>query len=242
MEYKLLKISSENLTPIPNINLLDKVIIFSIDDAWIAYPLKYFISEPMIQIKTFTLLGDVKSLKVILVEADIQFYSYEGDKLLFTYNNVIFDLDTIPADIKKTQCKIQSLRSALILVGDLSYIKFESASVHPPLIRTTYYDQSDMNDSDNVPIIKSGLGYEPKTLCTIISYLSKRNVVKYTILVGKSSDEDNQDLWGYEPKKNKIDFYLEKMTDKIIEKEAFIFNMLYYMAIRTYKDARIIEV
>ena len=241
MEYNLLKLTSDNFTSIPNINLSDNVIIFSLDDNWIVYPLKYFIYKPIIQYKTYTLIGCVISLKVILVEAEVNFYSYKNDKLLLQYNNVVFDMDTIPADIKRSQCKIQSLRSALILVGDISYVHLNQKLLTTPVIRSSYYDKFDLNDSQNKSISK--LDFNPKTLCTIIAYLSKSNIIKYTIIVGKE-DKDNRDdeLWGYEPKKNKIDFYLEKMTDKIIEKDAFIFNMLYYMAVVTYKDARLIHI
>jgi hypothetical protein len=238
MEYNLLQLTSDNFTTIPNINLSDNVIIFSLDDNWIVYPLKYFIYKPMIRYKTYTLIGCVISLKVILVEAEVDFYSYKNDKLLLQYNNVIFDMDTIPADIKRSQCKIQSLRSALILVGDISYVDLNPKLLQTPVIRSSYYDILDLNDCHNKLISK--LDFNPKTLCTIIAYLSKSNIIKYTILVGK--DDKSNELWGYEPKKNKIDFYLEKMTDKIIEKDAFIFNMLYYMAIVTYKDARLIHI
>jgi hypothetical protein len=242
MEYNLLKLTSDNFTSIPNINLSDNVIIFSIDDNWIVYPLKYFICKPMIRYKTYTLIGCVISLKVILVEAEVKFYSYKNDKLLLQYNNIVFDMDTIPVDIKRSQCKIQSLRSALILVGDISYIDINPKLLTTPVIRSSYYDILDLNDFQNEPILdlKLELEFNPKTLCTIIAYVSKSNNIKYTILVGKN-DKDHE-LWGYEPKKNKIDFYLEKMTDKIIQKEAFIFNMLYYMAVLTYEDARIIHI
>jgi hypothetical protein len=234
MEYNLLKLTSDNFTSIPNINLSDNVIIFSLDDNWIVYPLKYFIYKPMIRYKTYTLIGCVISLKVILVEAEVNFYSYKNNKLLLQYNDVVFDMDTIPIDIKRSQCKIQSLRSALILVGDISYVDLNPKLLQTPVIRSSYYDKLDLNDFQNKPISK--LDFNPKTLCTIIAYLSKSNIIKYTIIVGESDE-----LWGYEPKKNKIDLYLEKMTDKIIEKEAFIFNMLYYTAIVTYKDARVIH-
>jgi hypothetical protein len=237
MEYNLIKLTSDNLTLIPNINLLDNVIIFSIDDNWIVYPLKYFIYKPMIQIKNYTLIGCIISLKVILVEAKINFHLYERDKLLLCFNNIIFDMDSIPQDMKRSQCKIQSLRSALISFGDLTYISIKEKIFKSPVIRNTYFDITDLNDFQNEPI--TNFTYHPKTLCTVIAYNSQINKIKYTILIGKSLEDDK--LWGYEPKKNKIDLYLENMTDKIIEKEAFIFNILYYMALYFYKDARIIE-
>ncbi len=65
------------------------------------------------------------------------------------------------------------------------------------------------------------------------------NKIKTTIVVPAKSNNTNYEI-SYDSKKSKIDEYLAKSSEKLIEKKAFIMNILYYMAKILYPDVKYI--
>jgi hypothetical protein len=78
-------------------------------------------------------------------------------------------------------------------------------------------------------------------LCTLIQYVSDSNITKTTIVVGRQLNKKNIDE-SYDPKKNKIYEYLAESGEKLIEKKAFIMNILYYTAKALFPDVKYIYI
>jgi hypothetical protein len=100
----------------------------------------------------------------------------------------------------------------------------------------TYYSNLIDYKEEEIDMKKDKLEFHPKTLCLLIQYHSKssENGIKTTIVLSKDSDKNN--INGYEPRKEGLDDYLISSTEKLIEKSAFIMNILYYTAKLIYKD------
>ena len=98
-----------------------------------------------------------------------------------------------------------------------------------------YY--TNLYDIDDKDITE--LQLHPKTLYTVIQYISSKNGEnKITLVIPEGAN--NTKAYGYEPKKAKIDQYLAEQTEKLIEKKAFIYHVLAYTARIIYKDAKVI--
>lgn len=226
---------------IENLNLKDTVIVINYNNYWIVipllsltyYPFLYFINDETNEIST--LVTCLITLRTMFVYDKITFDSYIDDYFIKikTSDGKVIDFDNLGSSIKKSQAKIQTLRSALIEYSDVKYLHIEKY-YDTPMIKMNYY--SNLYDFDDKDI--SELQFHPKTLYTVIQYISHDNTDKITLVTPEGAN--NMKSYGYEPKKSKIDNYLAEQTDKLIEKKAFIFHILAYTARIIYKNAKVI--
>lgn len=222
-----------------NIVLSDYVVVLNYKTEWLIIQLDLLLSYPIIHLSNndsiTSILLCLKTLRSMAIPAKVLFDSYDKDNeydinfKLESNESIIFDDRNI--NLKRNQCKIQSLRSALIEYGDVKYL-------HHPFeinlkLKNYYLNNYDANGKDI-----TNLQFHPKTLVTLIQYIEKEKI-KTTILIGLSSNIMNS-TGGYEPKKDKIDGYLAQMVDKLVEKDAFIINCLLYTARILYPNSKAI--
>jgi hypothetical protein len=208
----------------------------------IKYPIIYFYDE---ELKEYgSIICCLLTLRTMYVHEKVRWIGYEGVEARF--NNVAGEtmgfetkLDKNGEKIiefKRSHTKFQSLRSALIEYGDLRFLKLNIPENKSNLIPMTYYSNLIDYKEEEIDMKKDKLEFHPKTLCLLIQYHSKssENGIKTTIVLSKDSDKNN--INGYEPRKEGLDDYLISSTEKLIEKSAFIMNILYYTAKLIYKD------
>ena len=239
--YPILEIDYNKITPrVPDsIVLSDIVVVLNYKTNWIVIELDLLLSNPIIHLKTndeiLSIILCLKTLRCMAIPAKVFFDSYDKENdidirfKLESGESILFDERNI--NLKRFQCKIQSLRSALIEYGDVKYL------VHPfdvnLELKNYYLNNYDSNNKDI-----TNLQFHPKTLVTLIQYIEKEKI-KTTILIGYTSNIMNS-TGGYEPKKDKIDYYLASMVDKLVEKDAFIMNCLLYAARILYPNSKAI--
>jgi len=239
---EILEIKSDKIkSNVPeNIILSDIVLVFNYKTEWVIVQLDLLLNYPIIHIKNddefISIAICLKTLRAMTIPARLYFNSYDKNNQyqiqfkLETGELVLFDERNI--DLKRSQCKIQTLRSALIEYGDVKYL-------HSPIIdigtdlKNYYINNEDVNGNEIV-----NLQFHSKTLVTLIQYID-REKIKTTIVIGSNSNIMNSS-GGYEPKKDKIDDYLANMGVKLIEKEAFIMNCLLYTARILYPNSKAI--
>ena len=237
-----LEIKSEYIKTqlIEDLRLRDTVIVVNFNNSWIVipllsltyYPFLYFYNDETKE--TITLVTCLVTLRTMFVYDKVYFDSYDGYEIKIKINNKIYKFDELDTGIKKSQAKIQSLRSALIEYNDVKYLHIDKF-FNKPMIKMDYY--TNLYDIDNKDITE--LQLHPKTLYTVIQYISSKNGEnKITLVIPEGSN--NIKAYGYEPKKAKIDQYLAEQTEKLIEKKAFIYHILAYTARIIYKDAKVI--
>jgi len=234
---------------IENLSLRDTVIVINYNNEWIVIPLLsltyipflYFINDETKEVAT--LVTCLITLRTMFIYDKVTFHSYKDNyyiKIVMS-DGSIKDFDNINSGIKKSQAKIQSLRSALIEYSDVKYLhidkyldKYLDEYKIKPMIKMDYY--VNLYDFEDNAITE--LQFHPKTLYTVIHYISSDKTDKITLVIPEGAN--NMKAYGYEPKKSKIDNYLAEQTDKLIEKKAFIYHILAYTARIIYKNARII--
>jgi hypothetical protein len=236
-----LEINTNKITSkVPDdITLSDTVVVLNYKTDWLIIQLDLLLSYPIIHLKNndyiVSVLLCLKTLRCMAIPAKVTFDSYDKDNeydiryRLDSDELILFDERN--QNLKRLQCKIQSLRSALIEYGDVKYLS------HPfevnLKLKNYYLDNYDANNKDI-----TNLQFHPKTLTTLIQYIEKEKI-KTTILIGSTSNIMNS-TGGYEPKKDKIDSYLASMVDKLVEKDAFIMNCLLYTARILYPNSKAI--
>jgi len=239
--YSILEIDVNKITSkVPeDITLSDHVVVLNYKTAWLVIQLNLLLAYPIIHLKNgdeiMSILLCLKTLRCMAIPAKELFDSYdkenEFDIKFKLESNEIIIFDDRNQNLKRIQCKIQSLRSALIEYGDVKYL------IHPfevdLKLKNYYLDNYDANGKDI-----TNLQFHPKTLVTLIQYIEKEKI-KTTILIGFTSNIMNS-TGGYEPKKDKIDSYLALMVDKLVEKDAFIMNSLLYTARILYPNSKAI--
>lgn len=239
--YSTLEVDVNKITSkVPDdITLSDYVVVFNYKTSWLIIQLDLLMNYPIIHIKNndefLSVLLCLKTLRCMAIPAKVIFDSYDKENeyditfKLESNESIIFDDRN--QNLKRIQCKIQSLRSALIEYGDVKYLS------HPfevnLKLKNYYLDNYDINGK-NI----TNLQFHPKTLVTLIQYIEKEKI-KTTILIGSTSNIMNS-TGGYEPKKDKIDFYLASMVDKLVEKDAFIMNCLLYVSRILYPNSKAI--
>ena len=247
MPFNFLKDYSLEIKPeyiktqlIEDLRLRDTVVVVNFNNSWIVipllslsyYPFLYFYNDETKE--TITLVTCLLTLRTMFVYDKVFFDSYDGYEIKISLNNKIYKFDELDIGIKKSQAKIQSLRSALIEYNDVKYLHIDKF-FNKPMIKMDYY--TNLYDIDNKDITE--LQLHPKTLYTVIQYISSKNGEnKITLVIPEGSN--NIKAYGYEPKKAKIDQYLAEQTEKLIEKKAFIYHILAYTARIIYKDAKVI--
>lgn len=226
---------------------------------WIVFPLFYLYYYPIIyfdhyekssddKLKTFvtTLIFCLVTSRCVLVDGIYTFAQYIDKRLILKNNNnqlLPIDLGLIidskdNVDVKKRyQIRINTLRNALIEFQDIKYLHINNKNK----IKKNRYDNycdyySNIYDYNHN--LLSNKKIHPKTLVYIINYLSKNNKYKNTIIVGSDS---NSTITGYDSRKSGFDDYVSNIHNDLVEHDAFILPMLYYMAILIYPDAKIIK-
>ena len=239
--YSTLEVDVNKITPkVPDgITLSEHVVVFNYKTSWIIIQLDLLLCHPIIHLKNnddiLSVLLCLKTLRCMAIPAKVLFESYDKEneyEIIFRLESgesIIFDDRNY--NLKRFQCKIQSLRSALIEYGDVKYLS-HSFEINLKL-KNYYLDNYDVNNKDI-----TNLQFHPKTLVTLIQYIEKEKT-KTTILIGSTSNIMNS-TGGYEPKKDKIDSYLASMVDKLVEKDAFIMNCLLYVARILYPNSKAI--
>ena len=232
-KYRSIEVNKDNIVSkvTEDLVLSDAVLTFNYKGEWIImslsnlakYPIVYFYDE---ELKEYgSIVCCLLTLRTMYVHEKVRWVGYEG--LEAKFNNVAgetmgfetkLDKDGEKiVEFKRSQTKIQSLRSALIEYGDLKYLNLID------------YKGEEIMKNEN-------LDFHPKTLCLLIQYHSKNSSsgIKTTVILSKDSNKSN--VSGYEPKKEGFNEYLTSSTEKLIEKSAFIMNILYYTAKAIYKD------
>ena len=239
--YSILEIDVNKITSkVPDdITLSDHDVVLNYKTNWLVIQLDLLLSYPIIHLKNgdefMSILLCLKTLRCMAIPAKVLFDSYDKENeyeikfRLESGETIIFDDRNI--NLKRNQCKIQSLRSALIEYGDVKYLNYPF-EVNLKL-KNYYLDNYDVNGIDI-----TNLQFHPKTMVTLIQYVEKEKI-KTTILIGSTSNIMNS-TGGYEPKKDKIDQYLALMVDKLVEKDAFIMNCLLYTARILYPNSKAI--
>ena len=258
-KYRSIEVTKDNIaSKVPeDLVLSDGVLTFNYKGEWIIMSLSHLVKYPIIYFydeetkEHGSIICCLLTLRTMYVHEKVRWIGYEGVEARF--NNIAGEtmgfetkLDKNGEKIvefKRSQTKIQSLRSALIEYGDLRYLKLNIPENKSNLIPMTYYsnlidykdEDIDMN-KEEINMNKENLDFHPKTLCLLIQYHSKNSSsgIKTTVILSKDSNKNN--INGYEPRKEGLDEYLTSSTEKLIEKSAFIMNILYYTARLIYKD------
>jgi uncharacterized protein YlzI (FlbEa/FlbD family) len=254
-KYRSIEITQDNIVNrVPNNLLLsDNVLVFNYEGQWIIIPLSILIKYPIIYLlntktKEFgSIVLCLLTLRSMYVYEKVRWIGYSGKNgdigIEATFNNMNGEtmgfenkLDKNGeriVDFKRSQTKIQSLRSALIEYGDVMYLNLD-VSHKSDLITPEYYRNLINYNDEKI----ENLNIFPKTLCTLIQYVSD-NKIKTTIVVPSISNTTNFEL-SYDSKKSKVDDYLANSSEKLIEKKAFIMNILYYTAQILFPDIKYI--
>jgi hypothetical protein len=251
-KYRSIELTHDNIVNrVPSDLLLsDTVLVFNYEGQWIIIPLSILIKYPIIYLlnsetKEFgSIILCLLTLRSMYVFEKVRWIGYSGmNGIEATFNNVNGETmgfenkldkngDKI-VDFKRSQTKIQSLRSALIEYGDCMYLNL-NVSHKSDLINSDYYKNLTNYNDENI----ENINIHPKTLCTLIQYVSD-NKIKTSIIVPKNANDTNYEI-GYDSKKGKIDEYLANSSEKLIEKKAFIMNVLYYTAKILFPDVKYI--
>ena len=224
------------------LSLSDVVLVFNYEGEWIIIPLSTLVKYPIIYLlnsetKEFgSIVCCLLTLRTMYVFEKVRWVGYKG--LEAKFNNVAGEtmgfehkLDKNGeriVEFKRSQTKFQSLRSALIEYGDIKYLNL-NIEMKMNLIPLDYYKNSTDNEDNEIKMSEMKLNKmepNPKQLCTLIQYVSKDNTIKTTIIIGKGNNIDVS----YDSKKNGTDEYLASSGEQLIDKKAFIMQILYYTA------------
>ena len=262
-KYRSIEVTNDNITlKVPDDLLLsDNVLILNHKGNWVVIPISTIVKYPIIYFydeklkETGSVVCCLLTLRSMYVYEKVRWIGYNG--LEASFNNEAGESMSFETkldkngeklvEFKRSQIKIQSLRSSLIDYGDLFYlnlnlnVNFKNKS---NLIPLEYY--SNLYDYQNnlIQLNKTNktdktdkIDFHPKTLCTLIQYQSSKNTptnnsnIKTTIIISKD---------GYEPRKGKIDEYLAASSEKLIEKKAFIMQILLYTSQILYDNVKVI--
>lgn len=267
-KYRSIEVKTDKIkSKVPeNLSLSDNVVCFNYKGEWIIIPISLLVKYPIIyfyddETKEWgSIVTCLLSLRVMYVYEKVRWVKYDGLNAIF--NNEAGETMSFETkldkdgekmvEFKRSQTKIQSLRSALIEYGDLRYLHLDIPENKSNLISMSYYcDLIDYEGKNLADKVNLATNIHPKTLCVMISYHSERgeNGVKNTIIIPKNklgefinkSEFINKEIAGYEPKKEGLDSYLAMSTEKLIEKKAFILNILFYTAKILYANAKFIQ-
>jgi hypothetical protein len=255
-KYRSIEVTSDNIkSKVPdNIILSDIIISFNYNGDWIIIPLTLLVKYPIIyflneETKEYgSIVCCLLTLRTMYVYEKVRWVNYNGLEALFnnesgesmSFETKLDKNGNKIVEFKRSQTKIQTLRSALIEYGDLKYLYLDIPEKKSNLIPFDYYSNLIDYNSNELTFKK----YHPKTLCLMIQYQSdneknnEKNNVKTSIIIPKKI---NNNIIGYEPRKDGLDQYLALSTDKLIEKKAFILNIMYYAAEQLYKNSKFIS-
>jgi hypothetical protein len=252
IDYPILTDFIIDNNPPKNLALSDPVLCFSDSNDWIIVDIKELLKTPIIWTKFYD-DKKAKDVSIVICPRTLRGSIFDGKLKSKYYDNndrLILETDektiiSIDANIsvdsnldilsnKRYQIFIQTFRNSLVDFYDVKYL-------HPngknnKFIINKKYLENRLDEYDQ-EIIQE-LNYHPKTLVHIIQYLSHKGERKITLIIG--SDSSKIDSLGYDNKKSGFDKYLLTYENEIIKKDCFIMPILYYKAIKIYKDAKII--
>ncbi len=251
-KYRSIEVTKDNIvSKVPeDLTLSDIVLTFNYKGDWIVMPLSSLVKYPIIyfydeELKEYgSIVCCLLTLRTMYVHEKVRWIGYEDVEARFNneagetmgFETKLDKNGEKYIEFKRSQTKIQNLRSALIEYGDLKYLKLNIPENKSNLIPLSYYSNLIDYKEEEIDLKKYKLDFHPKTLCLLIQYHSNSssNGIKTSIIICKNANKTNSN--GYEPKKEGLDEYLSSSTEKLIEKKAFIMNILYYTAKLIYKD------
>lgn len=239
-----------------SLKLADQVISYNSGDIWKIIPLLIMLSYPIIYDKysfnnesyDITIILCPLTLRCIIFKGLFEYETYQEHKMVLQEKNTE---NLIPIDLgikidekyvihpnKRTEVKISTLRSILVITPDPIYLelKYNLKKKIIPLIDISYYSNyKDINGNELNVLI------HPKTLVYVIQYKSfTTNKEKTTIVLGRNITKNK--VTGYNTQKSGIFEYLEKHKQKIINKSGFIMPMLWYLAKDAYMNAKVVYI
>jgi|SaaInlStandDraft_6_1057023.scaffolds.fasta_scaffold16204_2 hypothetical protein len=235
-----------------SIKLTDQVLLYNIGQKWKIIPLIIALSYPIIYdsyettdgIFHVTIVICPITLRAVILKGVFQFVTYENftmmlneyekDNLISVDSGFKIGKDYVVQHNKRFGIMICTLRNALVFTPDINYMIINSNKPIDTVVNMEYYSNNFNIDGD---IVETSI--HPKTLCYLIQIKKKREKVKQYLLLGIDSSKD--DITGYDIKKSGIYDYLNNHNDKIIEKEAYILPMLWYMAKMLYPNAKLLN-
>lgn len=147
-----------------DLSLSDNVVCFNYKGEWIIIPITLLVKYPILyfydeETKEWgSIVTCLLSLRVMYVYEKVRWVKYDGLKAIF--NNEAGELLSFETkldkngekivEFKRSQTKIQSLRSALIEYGDLRYLHLDISENKSNLISMSYY--SDLTDYEGKDI------------------------------------------------------------------------------------------
>lgn len=245
-DYKLSHDSREYFS------LRDKVAIFSNGDKWCViriidmfiYPLLYFdyTSKTMDTTYINSLVLCPYTMRLMIFKGKVIIEKYEDNTTMYLRhldsNDVFTTTNPFIGDrvhLLRRFVKLMNLRNAFTFVSDPMYVIVKNVVNLNPILPATYTD--DIFDG-NQNIIYST--YHPKTIVNIVQYYSHQDhQYKHAILVGK--DANRTTVSGYDYAKSGFAMYVVAYREKLEKKKAYIFPILWYMAIKIYTKAKIIN-
>lgn len=236
-----------------NLKLKDNVLLYNTGDTWKIVPLKLALSYPIIYDK-FNVDEQVYDITVAICPVTLRSAIFKGTFEFETYNeytmmlkekankNVLIPIDMgikidqqyIIQENRRIEIKIATLRSIITIAPDAVFAK--SDKIIKPVVDISYYTNiKDINKYELEGLI------HPKTLVYIVQYkVYTTGDEKITIILGR--DISQHSVTGYDSKKSRIFNYLEKMQNKLINKEGFIIPMLWYMAKNLYHKSEVVYI
>jgi len=213
------------------LNLTNKVVLYTDGDLWKIVPLSIMKKYPILYdcfhesgegIYPITLVVCPISLITIVLKGLYTFEKY-NDVIILRSDSITFPINNIPKNIKRLEAKILTLKNAITLVRDISYIILKKQPTKKTEKLKSYYKDNPYD----------------KSLVYVISYKSfKTKNDKYSIIIGKNINKDT--ITGYDISKSGVLEYLTKNQQKIINKEGYSFPCLLYMAFKLFPNSRIV--
>jgi hypothetical protein len=234
------------------IKLSDQIVLYNISNQWKVIPLLLLLAFPIIydeyientKAHTISIVLCPVTMRSNIFMGKFIFHSYYGTTMILKeeHSETIMPITSgikineklIVNTNKRFEIKIMTLKNALMMAPDLIFIQHRKKL--KPIINLSYYsNKKDINNND------LDLLFHPKTLVYIVQYKSyKTGNEKTSILMGNDSTRDN--VGGYDLKKSKLFEYLNKYQQKIINREGYLYPILWYIAKDEYPQAKIIFV
>lgn len=149
---------------------------------------------------------------------------YEG---LLPIITGILDQDNKNSLVRRWQCDIKLLRNALSDNPDPKFLlsKNDDRNELSPLFSSSYLIDNSLPFKilDENKKIKT---YHPKTLVRLVQYISTKNGLSYSIIVGKKSTSETPT--GFDTHKSNFDIYFEQMNSKLVDKLGFVMPIFWF--------------
>ena len=237
-----------------SIKLSDQVLFYNSGDGWKIIPLIWALTYPIIY-DVYSNENNHYDVTIVVCPVTLITVMFKGIFTLNSYDGltmILQEKDTnnlIPIDSgkkidnkyliqtnKRSEIQISTLRNALIMAPDISYMVINKNLKIDTIIDLSYY-------SDEKDIFGNTINYyiHPKTLCYVIQKKKfGSNKEKNYIILGK--DASKNEITGYDIRKSGIVDYLIKNNEKLIRDDAYIFPMLWCTAKTVYENAKVLYI